>query len=241
MSLISLKNATVVVLGGSSGIGLATAQAAQAEGAQVIITGRSAERLQAAQAELGGKARTAQLDVADEVGTRAFFQELPTLDHLFITAGTLVKDNHLAPDSATLRPAMDTRFFGALYAAKYSAPKMRSGGSITFMSGTAARRPLEGASVATASCGAVEAFARALAVDLAPIRVNTIQPGFVDTPLLDGVLGSQRNEILAAVAKRLPVRHIGTPEEIADAVLFLMKNSYVTGITLTIDGGGLLI
>lgn len=237
---LSLKNTTVVVLGGSSGIGLATAQAAQAEGAQVLITGRSAERLQAAQTALGGKARTAQLDVADEAGTRAFFQEL-TLDHLFITAGTLVKDNHLEPESAVLRPAMDTRFLGALYAAKYSAPKIRSGGSMTFMSGTAARRPLEGASVATASCGAVEAFARALAVDLAPIRVNTIQPGFVDTPLLDGVLGSQRDEILAAVAKRLPVRHIGTPEEIADAVLFLMKNSYVTGITLTIDGGGLLV
>jgi NAD(P)-dependent dehydrogenase (short-subunit alcohol dehydrogenase family) len=241
MSLISLKNTTVVVLGGSSGIGLATAKAAQAEGAQVIITGRSQERLRTAQAELAGNARAVALDVADEPGTRSFFQELTHLDHVFITAGTLMKDSHLAPDSAALRPAMDTRFLGALYAAKYGAPKIRNGGSITFMSGTAARRPLEGASVATASCGAVEAFARALAVDLAPIRVNTIQPGFVDTPLLDGVLGSQRNEILAAVAKRLPVRHIGTPEEIADAVLFLMKNGYVTGITLTIDGGGLLV
>jgi NAD(P)-dependent dehydrogenase (short-subunit alcohol dehydrogenase family) len=237
----TLKNATVVILGGSSGIGLATAQAAQAEGASVIITGRSPARLEAAQAVLGGVARTVVLDVADETGTRSFFQELDSLDHLFITAGTLVKDTHLSPDSAALRPAMDTRFLGALYAAKYSAPKIRSGGSITFMSGTAARRPLEGASVASASCGAVEAFARALAVDLAPIRVNTIQPGFVDTPLLDDVLGSHKKEILAAVAKRLPVQHIGAPEEIADAVLFLMKNSYVTGVTLTIDGGGLLI
>jgi NAD(P)-dependent dehydrogenase (short-subunit alcohol dehydrogenase family) len=237
----TLKNATMVILGGSSGIGLATAQAAQAEGASVIITGRSPAKLETALAALGGKARTVVLDVADEAGTRSFFQELDSLDHLFITAGTLVKDTHLSPESAALRPAMDTRFLGALYAAKYSAPKIRSGGSITFMSGTAARRPLEGASVASASCGAVEAFARALAVDLAPIRVNTIQPGFVDTPLLDDVLGSQKKEILAAVAKRLPVRHIGAPEEVADAVLFLMKNSYVTGITLTIDGGGLLV
>ncbi len=238
---MSLKNATVVILGGSSGIGLATAKAARAEGAQVLITGRSAQRLQTARADLGGTVRTVVLDVADETGTRTFFQELHHLDHLFITAGTLVKDSRLAPDSATLRPAMDTRFWGALYAAKYGALKMNGSGSIVFMSGTAGQRPLDGASVASASCGAVEAFARALAVDLAPIRVNTIQPGFVDTPLLDEVLGAQRAEILAAVATRLPVRRIGRPEEIADAVLFLMKNGYVTGITLTIDGGGLLV
>ncbi|MBI3302229.1 MAG: SDR family oxidoreductase [Deltaproteobacteria bacterium] len=238
---MSLKHATVVILGGSSGIGLATAKAARAEGARVIITGRSAERLQAARAALGDTVHTVVLDVADEAGTRAFFQELGHLDHLFITAGTLVRDSRLAPDSVVLRPAMETRFWGALYAAKYGAPKMQNSGSITFMSGTAARRPLDGASVASASCGAVEAFARALAVDLAPIRVNTIQPGFVDTPLLDEVLGAQRDEILTAVAARLPVRRIGRPEEIADAVLFLMKNGYVTGITLTIDGGGLLV
>jgi NAD(P)-dependent dehydrogenase (short-subunit alcohol dehydrogenase family) len=238
---MSLKNTTVVILGGSSGIGLATAKAARAEGARVIITGRSAQRLQTARAELGETVRTVTLDVADETGTRSFFQELDHLDHVFITAGTLIKDSRLAPDSATLQPAMDTRFWGALYAAKYGAPKMNGSGSITFMSGTAARRPIGGMSVASASCGAVEAFARALAVDLAPIRVNTIQPGFVDTPLLDEFLGAQRAEILAAAAARLPVRRIGQPEDIADAVLFLMKNGYVTGITLTIDGGGLLV
>ena len=237
---LSLKNTTVVILGGSSGIGLATAKAAQAEGAHVVITGRAQERLQTAQAELGKNARVVALDVADEAGTRALFQELDAFDHLFITAGTLIRDNHLGPDSATLRPAMDTRFLGALYAAKYSAPKIQAG-SISFMSGTAARRPLAGVSVASASCGAVEAFARALAVDLAPIRVNTIQPGFVDTPLLDEILGPQRNEILAAAAARLPVKRIGSADEVADAVLFLMKNGYVTGITLTIDGGGLLV
>ncbi len=238
---MSLKNATVVILGGSSGIGLATAKAARAEGAQVIITGRSAQRLQTARADLGDAVRTVVLDVADETGTRTFFQELDHLDHVFITAGTLVKDSQLALDSAALRPAMDTRFWGALYAAKYGALKMNRSGSITFMSGTAATRPLGGMSVASASCAAVESFARALAVDLAPIRVNTIQPGFVDTPLLDEFLGAQRAEILAAAAARLPVRRIGQPEDIANAVLFLMKNGYVTGITLTIDGGGLLV
>jgi NAD(P)-dependent dehydrogenase (short-subunit alcohol dehydrogenase family) len=109
------------------------------------------------------------------------------------------------------------------------------------MSGTAARRPLRGAAVATASCGAVEAFARALAIDLAPIRVNTLQPGYVDTPMLDELLGEARASIKAEAGARLPVKRIGRPEELADAVLFLMKNGYVNGITLTVDGGGLLI
>jgi len=238
---MSLKDTTVVILGGSSGIGLATAKAAQAEGARVIITGRSTERLEKARIELGAVARTVALDVADEAGTRMFFHELNSLDHLFITAGTIVADKQLRPDSEVLRPALDTRFWGALYSAKYGAPKIRSGGSITFMSGTAALRPLAGAAVTSASCGAVEAFARALAVDLAPIRVNVIRPGFVDTPLLDDVLGAQKQEILAAAAKKLPVRRIGRSEEIADAVLFLMKNGYVTGVALTVDGGGLLV
>ncbi len=238
---MTLKNSLVVILGGSTGIGLATAKAAKAEGAQVIVTGRSTEKLQRAQAELGSDARTVVLDVADEEGTRSFFQGLARVDHVFITAGTLIADKKLAPDSDTLRPAMDTRFWGALYAAKYAAPKIATGGSITFMSGVAAWRPLEGAAVASASCGAVEAFARALALDLAPIRVNTIEPGYVDTPLLDSLLGAKKGEILAAAAARLPVKRIGTAEDVADAVMFLMKNGYVTGITLTIDGGHTLV
>lgn len=238
---MTLKDKMIIILGGSSGIGLATAKAALAEGARVLVTGRSEERLRKAHAELGTAARAAVLDVVDEPGTEALFSALGQVDHVFITAGTLVKDPRLAPAGVIVRPAMDMRFWGALYAAKYAAPKMTEGGSITFMSGTAAQRPIIGASVATASCSAVEGFARSLAVDLAPIRVNTIQPGFVDTPLLDDLLGARRAEILAAVAAKLPVRRIGRPDEVADAVIFLMKNGYVTGTTLTIDGGGLLV
>jgi NAD(P)-dependent dehydrogenase (short-subunit alcohol dehydrogenase family) len=236
---MSLENKTVVILGGSSGIGLATARAALAEGARIIVTGRSRERLETAMEDLGRRCRTVSLDVTDESGTRALFAELPHVDHLFITAGTVSFDPKLAPDMAAVRPAIETRFWGAFFAAKFAAAKMGEGGSITFTSGTTAARPLRGASVATASCGAVEAFARSLAVDLAPIRVNTIQPGLVDTPFLDG-LGERRDAIIAEYAQRLPVRRAGRPEEIAQAVLFLMKNGFVTGITLTVDGGGLL-
>lgn len=236
---MALKDQTVVILGGSSGIGLATARAALAEGARVLITGRSRERLEQARLALETDVRTVALDVTDETGTRALFADLDRVDHLFITAGVVAFDPKLAPDSPAMRSAIDTRFWGALYAAKYAATKMSSGGSITFMSGTTSIRPLPGASVATASCAAVEAFARSLAVDLAPIRVNTIQPGLVDTPFLD-VLGDKRDAIIAEYSRRLPVKRPGRPEEIADAVLFLMKNGFVTGITLTVDGGGIL-
>jgi NAD(P)-dependent dehydrogenase (short-subunit alcohol dehydrogenase family) len=236
---MSLANKTIVILGGSSGIGLATARAARAEGAEVIITGRSGKRLESAKGELGGNVRTVSLDVGDEAGTRALFSELPRVDHVFITAGAVLFDPKLATEAETVRPALDTRFWGAFYAAKYAPAKMGSGSSITFMSGAAAIRPIRGASVATASCGAVEAFARSLAVDLAPIRVNVIQPGLIDTPFLDG-LGERRDAFMAEYSKRLPVGRPGRPEEVADAVLFLMRNGFVTGVTLRIDGGGVL-
>ena len=237
----TLQDKTVVILGGSSGIGLATAKAALSEGARVTITGRSESRLAAASTALGTAVNTVMLDASDEAGTRALMESLASLDHVFITAGALVNDAHLEPATDTLRAALDTRFWGALYAAKYAAPKMSDGGSITLMSGTAGRRPLPGVAVASASCGAVDAFARALALDLAPIRVNSITPGYVDTPLFDELLGDQRETVLANVAASLPVKRIGQPEEIAHAVLFLMQNGYVTGISLPVDGGCLLV
>jgi len=236
---MSLANTTVVILGGSSGIGLATAQAASREGARIVITGRSPERLQAAKTMIGGGVKAVALDVVDEAGTQALFTELERVDHVFITAGTVLFDPKLGTQRDAVGPALDTRFWGAFNAAKFGAAKMGAGGSITFMSGAAAIRPIRGASVATASCAAVEAFARALAVDLAPIRVNAIQPGLIDTPFLD-TLGDQRNAFIAEYSKRLPVGRPGRPEEVADAVLFLMKNNFVTGITLTVDGGGVL-
>ena len=237
----SLTDATIVILGGSSGIGLATAQAALNEGATVIITGRSEARLNAARNALGKRASAVTLDASDEAGTRKLFASLPSLDHLFITAGAIVLDSHLEPTTDDLHPALDTRFWGALYAAKYAAPKMNNGGSITFMSGTAGRRPLPGAAVTSASCGAIDAFARALALDLAPVRVNSITPGYIDTPLFDELFGEQRAAVLANAAASLPLKRIGRPDEIAHAVLFLMQNGYVTGINLAVDGGCLLV
>ena len=238
---MTLESKVVVVLGGSSGMGLATAKAAAAEGAKVVITGRSQEKLTAANAQLPAGTQSAALDVADEAGTRSLFEQLGRIDHLFITAATVTLSSGISNDSATLRPAMDTRFWGSLYAAKYAAKHMQDGSSITFTSGVSAWRPRPGSSVGAASCGAVEAFARSLALELAPIRVNTIQPGFIDTPLIDELAGERKRDLIAMQSARLPVKRVGTPEDIADAVLFLMKNGFVTGITLTVDGGHTLI
>ena len=188
---------------------------------------------------IDGEVKAVTLDVADGPGTQGLFTALERVDHVFITAGAVLFDPKLGTELEAVRPALDTRFWGAFNAAKFAATKMGAGGSITFMSGAAAIRPIRGASVATASCAAVEAFARALAVDLAPIRVNAIQPGLIDTPFLD-TLGERRNAFIAEYSKRLPVGRPGRPEEVADAVLFLMKNGFVTGITLTVDGGGVL-
>jgi NAD(P)-dependent dehydrogenase (short-subunit alcohol dehydrogenase family) len=239
---MSLAGKTVVVIGGTSGMGLATARAAQAEGAQVVVTGRSEERQRSAREVLGASARVLALDAADEAGTRALFEDLGRVDHVFVTAATLIVDPKLAADSAALRSAIDTRLWGCYYAAKYAAPKMPPDGSITFTTGTATRKPLVGLAIVSASCGAVEALARALALELAPIRVNTIAPGLIDTPLHEKMAGGRERAAkrVAAVAATLPLKRAGQSDDIAEAALFLMKNKFTTGITLTVDGGGLL-
>jgi NAD(P)-dependent dehydrogenase (short-subunit alcohol dehydrogenase family) len=238
---MSLAGKTVVVIGGSSGMGLATAKAAFSEGANVVITGRSPERLDAARKELGSTVRAVAADAADEMAMRAVFSELPRVDHAFVTAADLLYSPTVTADTATLRAAIDARFWGAFFTAKYAAPKMPPDGSITFLTGVAGRKPLPGGAVIGASCSAVESLGRGLALELAPIRVNTVAPGLIDTPLHTRMTGKSASERFPDVAKRLPVRRMGQPEDVAAAVLFLMNNPFVTGITLTIDGGHLLV
>ncbi len=239
---MSLAQKTVIVIGGSSGMGLATAKAALAQGADVTVTGRTQEWLDTARAESAGRIRTAAVDAADEAAMRSFFDSFKQIDHVYVTAAALLYGPKLEPDSSVLRAAMDTRFWGCFYTAKYAAPKMPPDGSITFTTGAATHKPIPNGSVVTASCGAVEAFARGLAVDLAPIRVNAIAPGLIATPLHERRGGKEAAaKRLEQMAARLPLKRVGRPEDIAEAVLFLMQNQFVTGITLTVDGGGLLV
>lgn len=236
----SLRDAIVVVIGGSSGIGLATAQLASEAGARVTIAGRDEDRLAAALETLPADATGVRLDVADEAAVRDLFASLDHVDHVATLAGTHVAGTLVDLDTEVLRGPMDNRFWGPLFVGKYAAPKMTTG-SITLCTGAGVARPRAGNTIVTAAAGGSEFLARAMAVELAPVRVNVVRPGIVDTPLLDRLAaGLDRDDILKAMTKRVPLRRAGQPEEIADAILFLMTNEYVTGSTLTIDGGASL-
>jgi NAD(P)-dependent dehydrogenase (short-subunit alcohol dehydrogenase family) len=236
----SLQGSDVVVIGGSSGIGLAVARLAVGAGARVTIAGRDQERLDGAVASLGGGASGVALDIADEGAVAALFADVDHVDHVAILAGTHVAGTLADLDSDTLRGPVDNRFWGPLFVGKYAAPKMTTG-SITFCTGAGVARPRPGNVIVTAAAGGSEFLARAMAAELAPIRVNVIRPGIVDTPLLDRMSGgADREQVFELMAKRVPLKRVAQPEEIAEGIIFLMTNEYVTGSTLTIDGGASL-
>jgi NAD(P)-dependent dehydrogenase (short-subunit alcohol dehydrogenase family) len=232
----SLAGASVVVLGGTSGIGLATAALAQEQGAEVTVVGRDPGRLAAALERLGGRAAGATLDVADEAAVQALFAGLDHVDHVAFLAGTHANGEVATTDVAALREPVENRLWGALHVCKHAAPKL-DGGSITICTGAGVARPRMGAGIVAAAAGASEILAKAVALELAPTRVNVIRPGIVDTPLMDRMAGEHKEAVLAAQAKRIPLGRVAQPEEIAHAIAFLMTNTYVTGSTLTIDGG----
>jgi NAD(P)-dependent dehydrogenase (short-subunit alcohol dehydrogenase family) len=233
---MQLQGAHVVVVGGSSGIGLAAAQLAKREGATITIAGRSAERLAAAQRTLG-EARTVVADIADEAAVRDIFSGIQRIDHVVISAGNLGNGRIVQNDMATLRRIIDERIFGVVHVVRQAAPRIQQG-SITFTSGGLSSRPRLGAAMFTASLAAVEALAPALALELAPIRVNAVTPGLIDTPLLNAAYGAERDTLVKNRAAALPGKRIGTAEEVAQLMLMLMTNAYVNGAVLHVDGGG---
>jgi len=237
---LSLQDASIVLIGGSSGIGLATAKQARAAGAVLTIAGRDEKKLAAAREQLGGDTQTAALDIADEGAVRDLFASLEHVDDVATLAGTHVAGNIADVDTDALRGPVDNRFWGPLFLCKHASPKMTTG-SITICTGAGVGRPRAGGAIVSAAAGGSEVLARAMAVELAPIRVNVVRPGIVDTPLLDRMAGDRRDDMTAAMAKRVPLGRVAQAEEIAEAIIFLMTSTYVTGETLTIDGGFSLI
>lgn len=238
---MNLQHAKILIVGGSSGMGLALARRCLAAGATVTIAGRSAERLQAAQATLQAPAalHAAEVDIADEAQVAALFERIGPLDHIVSTAADIRGAYQLLPalELADAQRVVDSKFFGPLLLAKHGAPRLAAQGSLTFTSGVAAYRPAARGSVVAAINAALEGLVRALAVELAPLRVNAVSPGWVDTPIWADVAGDAKDATLAAMAERLPVGRVGQPADIADAIAFLMGNGFTTGTVLHVEGG----
>ncbi len=238
---MTLTGQRVVVIGGSSGMGLATARAAARDGAAVTVVSSRAERVDAAVAGLPAGCDGAVADVRDEDAISGLFEHLGELDHLVFTAGDCLTPRPLIEmGAAEARAVLDVRFWGAVAVIRSAAWRIRTGGSIALTTGTVGQRPVPGAALAAAGAGAAEGLVRGLAAELAPVRVNAVRAGAIRTPLWDQVPEPQRQAVLARQAQHTLLGTIGEPEHIALAHLYLMQNRYVTGTVLTVDGGLLL-
>jgi NAD(P)-dependent dehydrogenase (short-subunit alcohol dehydrogenase family) len=232
-----LLGQTVVVIGGSSGIGLETARRARAEGADVILTGRNPEHLSRAALGLGA-VNTAAFDATDPAALQRFFGNLPgQIDHVMVTAGGQYYARLAEIDFAQARRALDEHLLLPLQVGRDAAGKVRPGGTLIFMTGTGNRRPGLGKAIAAVEAAALPALTANLALELAPIRVNLIAAGFVDTPLSASLLGDQLEARRAQLQATLPIRRVVGPADVAALAVHLMTNTALTGATYDIDGG----
>ena len=237
MSEPQLLGQTVVMIGGSAGIGLETARRARAEGADVILTGRNPDRLEHAARDVGAQ-RTAAFDANDSAAVQSFFAGLAEpIDHVMVTAGGPNYGPLLEMDLDQVRQAISGRVVCYLDVARNAAAKMRPGGTLVFMGGTGGRRVGHGLGIVSAATAAMPPFTAALALEVAPVRVNLIAAGFVDTPLSATLLGDQlearRNELRA----KLPIGRVVGPADVAALAVHIMINTALTGATYDIDGG----
>src|ERR1700747_2269755 len=237
-----LQQKRVVVVGGSSGIGLAVAQQAASQGAEVVIVSSNAERVQKAVECISGEAQGQAVNVSDEGAVATFFEKLGSFDHLVFTAGDSLHLRDLATtDLQQARRAFELRYWAALAAVKYGSPNIQKGGSIVLTTGIAGQRPRKGWVVAASVCGTIEALTRALAIERAPIRVNAVSPGVVRTELWQNMSAAQREQMYETVGNSLPVGRVGEPHDIAQAYVFLMHEGFATGQIVVVDGGTVLV
>ena len=236
-----LLGQTVVVIGGSSGIGLETARRARAEGAEVVLTGRNPERLQRAVVELDARS-SAAFDATDLDRLERFFDELPTpVDHVMITAGGPYYARLTDIDFEQARRTVDQHLWLPLHVARNAAAKVRPGGTLLFTSGTGGRRPAVGMALSSALTVALPALTKALALEPAPVRVNLIAPGFVDTPLSATLLGDRLEARRDQLRATLPIGRVVDAADVAALAVHIMTNTALTGATYDIDGGQQLV
>ncbi|MEX2334341.1 MAG: SDR family oxidoreductase [Pseudohongiella sp.] len=235
-----LNGKNVVVIGGTSGIGLATVVAASKLGARVWACGRSAEHMEKARTATEGKVELVQLDTHDDAAMTKLFTEIGHIDHLVsaATGGTRTLKPFIEQTEEQFQAAFG-KLWGYAKVARIGAPFVAKDGSITFVSGAPARRFKPNMSALSCVGGAVENMVRCLAVELSPVRVNVVSPGIIDTALFDW-MGAEKSERVGAMTQGQLVRRIGRPEEVASALVYLMLNGYATGTTVDVDGGQLL-
>ena len=231
-----LLGQTVVVIGGSAGIGLETARRARTKGAKVILTARNPERLKHAASEVDAVS-TAAFDAADLVAIEQFFRDLPMIDHVMVTAGRPYYGGLADMDFAKVRNLIGEHLLQALYVARYAANNVRPGGTLIFMGGTGGRRPAIGMTIAGAVTAALPALIANLALEIAPVRVNLIAAGFVDTPLSAELLGDQLEKRRNQLRTTLPIGRVVGPADVAALAVHIMTNTALTGATYDIDGG----
>jgi NAD(P)-dependent dehydrogenase (short-subunit alcohol dehydrogenase family) len=233
----TMEGQRVVIVGGTSGMGLASVRATAALGASVVAAGRRP----LAQREPIPGVEAAEVDVTDHESVEQLFRSVGELDPLLVTASPGKPGAFVEQDVATARSFMDGKFFGGWTCARYAVPGLRSTGSITFVTGGAVVRPPAQGSMITAAFAALEALTRALAIELGPRRVNAIRPGYTDSDMWSFLPPTKRDELRRRVAEAMPVKRMGTPEDIVDAVVFLMTNRQVTGTVLEATGGETLV
>lgn len=235
-----LKNKKIVIIGGSSGIGLETAELAIAQGAEVIIASRSEDKLKQAEELLGSNATSYRLDTTVEQDVRAFFEAVGSFDHLVVSAAETSGGPFLDTETSKVRQLFDNKFWGQYHAVKYGAPKISPKGSITLFSGVVAYKAMIGSSMLGAVNAAVSNLGQTLALELAPIRVNVVSPGIIDTPSRSKMPEEARLQFYDTLAQKLPVNRVGLAEDVAKGVLYLIQNGFVTGTVLHVEGGHIL-
>jgi NAD(P)-dependent dehydrogenase (short-subunit alcohol dehydrogenase family) len=238
----SLQGKRIVLLGGTSGLGLATAKAAADEGANIVVVSSRQQRVDNALALLPAGSEGYVADLADEQQVENLFKQIGEFDHLVFTAGENLQLNELSTvkmDQA--RQFFNIRYWGALMAAKYGSQYIRKGGSITLTNGIVGMRPIKGWTIAASITGAVESLTRALAVELAPIRVNAVCAGVVRTDLWSNIPEADREAMFNQMGSHLLTGRIGEADDIAEAFLYLMHGNYTTGQIVVADGGGVLV
>ncbi|HTR68175.1 MAG TPA: SDR family oxidoreductase [Terriglobales bacterium] len=231
-----LLGQTVVVIGGSAGIGFETARRARTEGARVVLTARNPERLKHAATEIDALS-TAVFDATDPVALESFFRDLPLIDHVMVTAGRPYYGRLADMDFEKIRDLIGEHLLQALYVARNATGKVRPGGTLIFMGGTGGRRPAIGMSIAGAVTAALPSLTANLALEIAPVRVNLIAAGFVDTPLSAELLGDQLEKRRNQLRTTLPIGRVVGSADVAALAVHIMTNTALTGATYDIDGG----